>query len=81
MPTIAQPHADERITRLTLQRIMRDFGELLTVTASDNHSFEITTPFSFTSGQMFPLVIETREPGWRITDRGRIVESGVRESG
>ena len=60
---------------------MRDFGELLTVTALDNHSFEITTPFSFTSGEMFPLVIETREPGWRITDRGRIVESGVRESG
>jgi hypothetical protein len=81
MPAIAQPAADERITRLTLQRIMRDFGELLAVTALDNHSFEITTPFSFASGEMFPLVIETREPGWRITDRGRIVGSCAREAG
>ena len=81
MPAIAQPHADERITRLTLQRIMRDFGELLAVTALDNRSFEITTPFSFTNGEMFPLVIETREPGWRITDRGRVVTSCAREIG
>jgi hypothetical protein len=60
---------------------MRDFSELLTITALDNHSFEITTPFSFTSGEMFPLVIETREPGWRITDRGHIVESCARAAG
>src|SRR5947209_1244241 len=81
MPAIAQTHADERITRLTVQRIMHDFGALLAVTALDNQSFEIMTPFWFTSGEMFPLVIETRGPGWRITDRGRIVESGVRQSG
>ncbi len=81
MSAIAQPHADERITRLTLQRIMRDFGELLSVNVLDSHAFEITTPFSFTSGEMFPLVIETREPGWRITDRGHIVTSCARETG
>lgn len=80
MPATAQPHVDERITRLTLQRIMRDFGELLAVTALDSHSFEITTPFSFGNGEMFPLVIEIREPGWRITDRGQVVATCARET-
>lgn len=81
MSAIARPHADARITRLTLQRIMRDFGEVLTVIVLDDHAFQVTTPFSFASGEMFPLVFETRDAGWRITDRGHIVESRAREVG
>ena len=81
MSVIAKPHADERITRLTLQRLMHDFGELLVVTALDDHSFKVTTPFSFTSGEMFPIVVETRDASWRLTDRGHTIASRAREIG
>jgi Domain of unknown function DUF1828 len=80
MSAMAQSHANERITRLTLQRIMHDFGELLAVTALDEHSFKVTTPFTFANGEIFPIVIETHETGWRITDRGNTLASCVRDT-
>ena len=77
----AAAHPDERITRLRLQRVLHDFGALLAVTASDDESFKVSTPFSFTNGDMFPIVFETRETGWRITDRGGTIENLTRGQG
>ncbi len=62
-----------RITSLRLQRVLHDFGALLAVTAIDDESFRVATPFSFANGDMFPIVIETRGTGWRLTDRGDTV--------
>jgi Domain of unknown function DUF1828 len=78
MSAATQPHTDERITRLRVQRVLHDFGALLTVTAIDNHSFKVSTPFSFTNGDMYPIMIETRQTGWRITDRGVTIASLAR---
>jgi Domain of unknown function DUF1828 len=69
----AAPPIDERITCLRLQRVLRDFGALLSVTALDDGSFHIATPFAFADGDMFPITIERREAGWRITDRGATI--------
>jgi Domain of unknown function DUF1828 len=69
----AAPPIDERITRLRLQRVLRDFGALLTAAALDDGSFHIATPFAFANGDMFPITIERREAGWRITDRGATI--------
>jgi Domain of unknown function DUF1828 len=71
--SVAAPPIDERITCLRLQRVLRDFGALLNVTALDDGSFRIATPFAFANGDMFPIAIERREAGWRITDRGATI--------
>ena len=63
----AAPPIDERITCLRLQRVLRDFGALLSVTALDDGSFHIATQFAFADGDMFPITIERREAGWRST--------------
>jgi hypothetical protein len=78
MYTADQPRVDERITCLRLQRVLHDFGELLAVTAIDNHSFWVSTPFSFANGDMFPIVVESRGTGWRITDRGGTIANLTR---
>ena len=81
MPTTTRPSTDERITRLRLQRVMHDFGEALIVTAIDDHSFRVSTPFSFANGDMFPIVVENRGIGWRLTDQGGTIASLARAHG
>jgi Domain of unknown function DUF1828 len=78
MSAVNQPRVDERIVRLRLQRVMHDFGETLTVTTLDEESFRVSTPFFFTNGDMFPIMIETRETGWRLTDRGGTIANQTR---
>jgi hypothetical protein len=70
MSAIAQTSTDQRITRLCLQRVLHDFGELLEVIPIDDTSFRVSTPFSFDNGDHLPIVVETRGTAWRITDRG-----------
>jgi hypothetical protein len=70
--------APTRITRLRLQRVLHDFSELLAVTTVDDHSFRVSTPFSFANGDMFPIVLESRGTGWRITDRGGTIANLTR---
>jgi Domain of unknown function DUF1828 len=74
MSAAAQP-TDKRITGLCLQRVLHDFGALLTVTALDDGSFRIATPFALTNGDMFPVFVERRGAGWRMTDRGATLAS------
>jgi Domain of unknown function DUF1828 len=74
MSAAAQP-TDKRITDLCLQRVLRDFGALLTVTALDDGSFRIATPFALTNGDMFPFFVESCGAGWRMTDRGATLAS------
>jgi hypothetical protein len=73
MSATAQTHSDRWIARLRLQRVLHDFGETLAVTAIDDHSFRVSTPFSFANGDTLPIVVETRGTGWRITDRGATI--------
>jgi Domain of unknown function DUF1828 len=62
--------APTRVTSLRIQRVLHDFSALLAVTTLDDHSFRVSTPFSFANGDMFPIVLESHGTGWRITDRG-----------
>ena len=62
--------ADERITCLRLQRVLHDFANTLQVAATDDGAFLVSSPFRLPNGKMFPIVIEPRPAGWRITDRG-----------
>jgi hypothetical protein len=61
---------DERITCLRLQRVLHDFANALQVAATDDGAFLVSSPFRLPNGEMFPIVIEPRPAGWRITDRG-----------
>jgi hypothetical protein len=70
--------APTRVTCLRLQRVLHDFGALLAVTTLDDHSFRVSTPFSFANGDMFPIVLERRGTGWRITDRGGTIANLTR---
>jgi Domain of unknown function DUF1828 len=81
MSAATQPHTDERIARLRLQRVMHDFGALLAVTAIDDHSFKVSTPFSFGNGDMYPIVFESHGTRWRITDRGGTIANLTRTHG
>lgn len=63
----------ERVRLLRLQRVLHDFGESLAVTALDEESFVVSTPFSFANGRMLPIVFGSRAAGWRMTDRGRTI--------
>lgn len=78
MSAATPTYTNQRITRLCLQRVLHDFGELLTVTAIDDHSFKVSTPFCFANGDEFPIMIETRETGWRMTDRGGTIANLTR---
>jgi Domain of unknown function DUF1828 len=71
--------APTRITCLRLQRVLHDFSGLLAVTMLDDHSFRVPSPFSFANGDMFPIVLESRATGWRITDRGGTIANLTRE--
>ena len=81
MSAATQTYTNQRITRLRLQRVMHDFGETLTVTTLDEESFRVSTPFLFTNGDMFPIMIETRATGWRLTDRGETIATLTRGHG
>jgi hypothetical protein len=61
---------DERITCLRLQRVLHDFGNTLQVAATEDGAFLVSSPFQLPNGKMFPIVIEPRPAGWRLTDRG-----------
>lgn len=78
MSAAAQPRIDTQITRLRLQRVLHDFAALLDVTAIDDHSFRIASPFSFASGHMFPIMVEARATGWRLTDGGGTIANLTR---
>ncbi len=62
--------ADERITCLRLQRVLHDFANTMQVAAIDDGAFLVSSPFRLPNGKMFPIVIEPRPAGWRLTDRG-----------
>jgi hypothetical protein len=64
------PTSDERITCLRLQRVLHDFGNALQVAVIDDGAFLVSSPFRLPNGMMFPIVIEPRPTGWRLTDRG-----------
>jgi hypothetical protein len=65
-----QPTVDERITCLLLQRILHDFANSMHVAAIPDGAFLVSSPFRLPTGEMFPIVIEPRPTGWRLTDRG-----------
>ena len=67
-----------RVTCLRLRRVLHDFSGLLAVTTLDDRSFRVSTPFSFANGDMFPIVLESRGTGWRITDRGGTIANLTR---
>ena len=66
----SRPTPHERITCLLLQRILHDFANSLQVAATADGAFLVSSPFRLPSGEMFPIVIEPRATGWRLTDRG-----------
>jgi Domain of unknown function DUF1828 len=70
--------APTRISCLRLQRVLHDFSAILAVTTLDDHSFQVSTPFSFANGDMFPVVLESRGTGWRLTDRGGTIANLTR---
>src|SRR5437660_43981 len=76
-----QPRTEQRIARLRLQRVLHDFGETLAVAVLDDNSFRVASPFSFVNGEMFPVVVETRGSGWRLTDRGDTIATLTRIHG
>ena len=66
------------VTGLRIRRVLHDFGALLAVTTLDDDSFRVSTPFSFANGDMFPIVLESRGTGWRLTDRGGTIANLTR---